>query len=45
MTFIPRQEYSRPDFIRKEWLNLNGQWDFAFDDEIKVLRKAFAIPN
>jgi beta-galactosidase/beta-glucuronidase len=27
-----RQEYPRPDFQREHWLNLNGQWDFAFDD-------------
>ena len=23
-----RKEYPRPDFVRKEWLNLNGTWDF-----------------
>ncbi|HEK85439.1 MAG TPA: beta-galactosidase [Candidatus Aminicenantes bacterium] len=28
---LPRPEYPRPDFIRSEWLNLNGQWDFALD--------------
>jgi beta-galactosidase/beta-glucuronidase len=28
----PRSEYPRPHFKRQEWLNLNGQWDFAFDD-------------
>lgn len=28
---IPRPEYPRPDLVRKEWLNLNGSWDFAFD--------------
>lgn len=28
---IPRPEYPRPDFIRSEWLNLNGEWDFALD--------------
>ncbi|MHA1987971.1 MAG: glycoside hydrolase family 2 protein [Promethearchaeota archaeon] len=29
----PRPEYPRPQFIREEnWLNLNGEWDFAFDD-------------
>lgn len=27
-----RQEYPRPDFQRLEWVNLNGQWDFVFDD-------------
>lgn len=25
--------YPRPQFVRKKWLNLNGQWNFAFDDE------------
>ena len=29
---IPRPEYPRPQFVRKEWLNLNGEWEFAFDD-------------
>lgn len=28
-----RQEYPRPQFVRKQWLNLNGEWNFAFDDE------------
>lgn len=28
----PRPEYPRPDFERKEWLNLNGEWQFDFDD-------------
>lgn len=27
----PRPEYPRPDFVRAEWLNLNGAWDFEFD--------------
>jgi beta-galactosidase/beta-glucuronidase len=27
-----RQEYPRPQLVRKEWQNLNGVWDFAFDD-------------
>ena len=30
---VPRPEYPRPQFIREDtWLNLNGEWDFAFDD-------------
>lgn len=28
-----RKEYPRPALVRKEWLNLNGIWDFAFDDD------------
>jgi len=29
---IPRPEYPRPQFVRREWLCLNGKWDFTFDD-------------
>jgi len=29
---IPRTEHPRPDFVREPWLNLNGEWEFAFDD-------------
>ena len=28
---IPRNEYPRPQFERKEWINLNGEWTYAFD--------------
>lgn len=28
----PRPEYPRPQFVRRDWLNLNGEWEFAFDD-------------
>lgn len=31
-TQIPRPEYPRPQFTRNLWLNLNGEWEFAFDD-------------
>ena len=31
-TAIPRPEYPRPQFVREQWLNLNGEWEFAFDD-------------
>ncbi|MFD0670054.1 glycoside hydrolase family 2 protein [Cohnella sp. GCM10027633] len=27
-----RAEYPRPQFVREQWLNLNGQWQFDFDD-------------
>jgi hypothetical protein len=29
---VPRAEYPRPQFQRNEWLCLNGEWCFAFDD-------------
>ncbi|HZG75985.1 MAG TPA: glycoside hydrolase family 2, partial [Paenibacillus sp.] len=32
-TTLPRAEYPRPQFARAAWVNLNGEWDFAFDDE------------
>ena len=28
-----RKDYPRPQFVRTDWYNLNGMWDFAFDDE------------
>ena len=28
---IPRPEFPNPQFERKNWLNLNGKWQFAFD--------------
>lgn len=41
---IPRNEYPRPQLVRKNWLNLNGEWQFAFDDEnIGVKEKWFQI--
>ena len=26
------KDYPRPQFVRKNWNNLNGTWDFSFDD-------------
>lgn len=26
------KDYPRPQFVRKEWTNLNGEWNFRFDD-------------
>jgi len=28
---IPRADYPRPQWMRREWLCLNGEWEFAFD--------------
>ena len=28
---IPRNEYPRPQFVRDNWQNLNGEWQFEFD--------------
>ena len=35
---IPRPEYPRPQLVRDQWLNLNGEWEFAFDDADEGLR-------
>ncbi len=31
MTDIPRPEYPRPQFMRDDWLCLNGEWQFEID--------------
>ncbi|MBE3577940.1 MAG: glycoside hydrolase family 2 [Limnochordales bacterium] len=41
----PRPEYPRPDFVRTEWLNLNGEWEFAFDDENRGLAERWYAPT
>ena len=28
---VPRPEYPRPQFERKAWVNLNGEWTYSFD--------------
>ncbi len=30
---IPRPEYPRPQFVRENWTNLNGEWEFRMDNE------------
>jgi len=27
------KDYPRPQFVRKEWQSLNGEWNFIFDDK------------
>lgn len=36
---IPRPEYPRPQFVRSEWLNLNGEWRFEYDDSNSGIRE------
>jgi len=38
-----RNEYPRPQFVRREWLSLNGEWNFAFDDKNEGLQKRWYI--
>ncbi|MFC4618977.1 glycoside hydrolase family 2 protein [Camelliibacillus cellulosilyticus] len=35
MTTTARDTHPRPQFTRKDWINLNGTWAFSFDDENK----------
>src|SRR5687768_9490548 len=28
---VPRPEYPRPQFVREQWLCLNGEWQFEID--------------
>ncbi len=37
---IPRPEYPRPQFVREgNWINLNGEWGFTFDDANRGLKE------
>lgn len=36
---IPRPEYPEPQFQRERWENLNGRWEFDFDDSNAGLRE------
>ena len=42
---IPRPEHPRPDFMRDTFLNLNGVWEFAFDDEDVGLNEGWYQPG
>lgn len=34
MNGIPRPEHPKPQFRRKLWMNLNGEWEFQFDETL-----------
>ncbi len=36
---IPLPEHPRPDFMREQWLNLNGLWNFRFDKKDDGLKE------
>jgi len=38
---IPRPEYPRPQFVRDEWVNLNGTWTFTFDAGKSGMERGF----
>src|SRR2546426_57387 len=39
---IPRPEFPQPQFQREHWLNLNGPWEFEFDDDNRGLAEDWA---
>jgi beta-galactosidase/beta-glucuronidase len=39
---LPRPEYPQPQFQREAWMNLNGKWDFDFDDHNAGLAEFWA---
>lgn len=38
---LPRPEYPRPQFERKDWVNLNGKWTYTFDFAGSGLERKF----
>lgn len=45
MKEIPRNEHPRPDFLRNDWINLNGEWDFEIDTSTTGIEKEFYLPE
>ncbi len=45
MNNIPRPEYPRPQFVRKEWINLNGQWSYELDLSESGVDDEFLAPG
>ena len=43
MNSIPRCEHPRPDRMRKEWLSLNGEWEFEIDNTLSGEEKGFPL--
>ena len=46
----PRPEYPRPDFQRgtiegRDWLNLNGPWQFRFDPDRRGMAEGWYLPE
>ena len=39
---MERTEYPRPQFRRDDWMMLNGEWKFAFED--KQFDKKIIVP-
>lgn len=42
---IPRPEFPNPQFQRPVWMNLNGEWDFKYDNETSGENKGYFKPD
>lgn len=42
---MSRIEYPRPNFVRENWKNLNGQWEFEFDDANEGIKQKWYNGN
>lgn len=40
-----RNEYPRPDFVREEWINLNGSWSFSYGDKRTQIEVPFVCQS
>lgn len=40
-----RNEYPRPQLQRERWMNLNGQWQFSFDDDFVGFKENWQKPG
>jgi beta-galactosidase/beta-glucuronidase len=38
---LPRPEYPRPQFMRTDWINLNGPWTYTFDFGQSGMQRGF----
>lgn len=39
---VPRSEYPRPQFVRPDWISLNGEWDFESDYSVSGLERGLS---
>ncbi len=40
-----RNEYPRPDFVRDQWMSLNGEWDFYVKEEKRRIQVPFVCQS
>ncbi|MCQ2463271.1 MAG: beta-galactosidase [Clostridia bacterium] len=45
MIMIPRNEHPNPQFMRKEWICLNGKWDFEIDNARSGKARGYDKPD